>query len=511
MEDCSGLPKRAQSEPAGPFSRLVLTSPITSPQVRVALHKVRNALDVVRHREQVEGAQRRPARSRARRRTPRRAPAPPGRRRRRRPPAGPARRSAATTSPLGARSAAGRGRRGRRGPIDAAASARSTRSGRPARPGAGRRGSPPRVVDGGAVGLDGDDVTGQPDAPRPGTARTARRRRRGRATRSPGCGSSPVEHRGDQRVGGAGVHLPEAGAGHLPAAAGGLLGEHLRPVGVRRPVGRRDQPQLLAGRGDDRLDPGGVGPLGVGHSGRPGCAIRQSSTGTTSWERCLRRPGAADGRDRPLHPGAPAAARRRRRSRPTASTVTSTSSPASRDSCSRTTAALSARWAGRATCWKSQPPQASGPGERAGRRDPVGGGLEHLDGVGAQEPVALAALGDLDDDPLPGQRVPHEDHDGPLGGRATTQCPPCATGPTLDLEPLPDPGPAAGLRRAGTAAPPGSTHVPVAVLRPGRRRRPRRGARRRRAPGRAPASPRSLGDLRGAQLVGHRGDHHARA
>src|SRR3712207_9086512 len=55
---------------------------------------------------------------------------------------------------------------------------------------------------------------------------------------------------------------------------------------------------------------------------------------------------------------------------------------------------------------------APGPAVRAGPRHPVGRGLEHLDGVGAAEP-GLAVLGDPDDDPFPGQRVPHE-HDTTL-------------------------------------------------------------------------------------------------
>jgi hypothetical protein len=36
--------------------------------------------------------------------------------------------------------------------------------------------------------------------------------------------------------------------------------------------------------------------------------------------------------------------------------------------------------------------------------------LEHLDAVGADEPLALAGLGDLRGDSLTGQRVPDEDH-----------------------------------------------------------------------------------------------------
>ncbi len=58
VEACSGLPKRAQSEPDAPFSRLALTSPITSPQARVALHKVRNALHMRSHREDADGPER---------------------------------------------------------------------------------------------------------------------------------------------------------------------------------------------------------------------------------------------------------------------------------------------------------------------------------------------------------------------------------------------------------------------------------------------------------------------
>ncbi len=49
-------------------------------------------------------------------------------------------------------------------------------------------------------------------------------------------------------------------------------------------------------------------------------------------------------------------------------------------------------------------------GEPARRLDAVRRGLQHLHGVTAPEPVALGALGDLDDHALAGQRVPDE-HD----------------------------------------------------------------------------------------------------
>ena len=54
---------------------------------------------------------------------------------------------------------------------------------------------------------------------------------------------------------------------------------------------------------------------------------------------------------------------------------------------------------------------APGTRERAGWLHPVGRRLQHLDRVGTQEPVALVALGDLDDHPLAGQRVPDEHDD----------------------------------------------------------------------------------------------------
>ena len=55
-------------------------------------------------------------------------------------------------------------------------------------------------------------------------------------------------------------------------------------------------------------------------------------------------------------------------------------------------------------------PAQSRPGDRARRRHPVGGGRQHVDGVGPPELVAVRPLGDHDLDPFPGDRVPHEDH-----------------------------------------------------------------------------------------------------
>jgi len=106
-----------------------------------------------------------------------------------------------------------------------------------------------------------------------------------------------------------------------------------------------------------------------------------------------------------------------------------------------------------------------GAGVRARRRHPVGRGLPHLDGVSTPEPVAVAALGDLDDHPLPRQRVADEHHPT-LGARHGV--PAVGDRTDLDLEPLPDPRAAAGLpgpRLAGRATRPGR-HRPTCWPRP---------------------------------------------
>jgi hypothetical protein len=60
---------------------------------------------------------------------------------------------------------------------------------------------------------------------------------------------------------------------------------------------------------------------------------------------------------------------------------------------------------------------AAGRGVRAGGRDPLRRRLEHLDGVRAPEAVAVGPLGDLEDDALPRDRVPDEDHPRPVRRR----------------------------------------------------------------------------------------------
>ena len=81
-------------------------------------------------------------------------------------------------------------------------------------------------------------------------------------------------------------------------------------------------------------------------------------------------------------------------------------------------------------------------GEAARRFDPVGGGRQHLDRVAAPEAVALGAVRDLDDDPLPRQGVPHEHHSLLVGDPGDAVAP-VRDRPDLDLEPLADKRPAA--------------------------------------------------------------------
>ena len=119
----------------------------------------------------------------------------------------------------------------------------------------------------------------------------------------------------------------------------------------------------------------------------PGCAMRQSSTGTISRERCRRSPARPDAstanstrvrqRSRPRRPG-PAARRRRLE-------------PGDPRNCSRTTAALSARCA-RGRVLEVAPTAEAGAGIRARRRDPARSGLEHLDGVGRARTSRRRAL-----------------------------------------------------------------------------------------------------------------------
>ena len=230
----------------------------------------------------------------------------------------------------------------------------------------------------------------------------------------------------------------------------------------------------------------------------------QSSTGSTSWLRCARRPArpspSTASRTRCRQPQQPAGqllddgsgvdlARRPRRA-----------AAAARGR----TAALSSRCSAPSACCQSQPPQPPGPGPRARRLDPVGRRDEHRDRVGAAEGAA-AVLGDDRAHPLARQRVPDEAPTRP--SCRATQCPPCATAPTSRSSTRSvqsSTGPAAaggGAHDRGRPAPAGASWGgaapavrPSAGRGPGRRTAPRagrRGARARTPGGTRRPSPRS--------------------
>ena len=148
----------------------------------------------------------------------------------------------------------------------------------------------------------------------------------------------------------------------------------------------------------------------------PGAAIMQWSTGSTSWERCRRRPGAALGVDGVLDAGAPGrdlalgdlvAGRGLDGAVPAGLLGGEAGEPG--ELFGDDGDLQPALGAGRDVLPVAAAAPA-GAGEGAGRLDAVLGGGQHLDGVGAQEAGVLLALGDLGDDPLAGERVPDEEH-----------------------------------------------------------------------------------------------------
>ena len=92
------------------------------------------------------------------------------------------------------------------------------------------------------------------------------------------------------------------------------------------------------------------------------------------------------------------------------------------------------------------------PGVGARWLDPVGGGYVDADGVAAPEPVAVGALGDLDDDPLARQGVAHEHDAGLRLGEPGDAVPAVGDGTHLDLEALPHPRAPAGATGTVVAA-----------------------------------------------------------
>ena len=206
----------------------------------------------------------------------------------------------------------------------------------------------------------------------------------------------------------------------------------------------------------------------------------------------LAHPAAAVGQRRRSAAGSASAGRPRRRGPPRPSTSERRGRPAGTAARGRPSA-FSSRCAGERRRAGSRSRRSSpGPAYGHGAATRSGDGLEHLDRVAAPEPVALGALGDLDDHPLPRQRVPDEDDPGlGLAVEPDDAVPAVRDRADLGLEPLADPRPAPGALpwprawRAGrlTAGPAGRCGC-------GRRRC--RGAGRPGAPGR-PRAPRARG------------------
>ena len=204
--------------------------------------------------------------------------------------------------------------------------------------------------------------------------------------------------------------------------------------GPRSPSGRRGAPRPR-GVTAIRASPGSL-PVTTSSSDTPGhlaarapvaatvgAATGQSSTRSSSCERCLRKPTA---------PSSSAASRTRvRQCSPPASpstgcTATVRSMPATRASCSATRKALSRRCAPCSTCWKSQPPHRPGPawGHGGGMRSTEAVKISTASARRKEEVVAVTRAITRS----PGREW-RTKTTRPSGARAT-QPPPAATAPT---------------------------------------------------------------------------------
>ena len=265
---------------------------------------------------------------------------------------------------------------------------------------------------------------------------------------------------------------PPAGRRRRPRArrSGGPAGRRRQ-----RPTGRS-----LTARPRPRPRPASAGRRRPRPRPRPS-AIGQSSTGTTSCERCRRRPVRPAGRPRTAarerQPQRPAGQRLhgdggRRAARP--------AGPAAR----RTTAALSARCASGVTCCQSQPPHRPGPVCGQGGSTRSGDGVQHPDRVGPAEARRR------------GPRSPARRTRSPGSACRTnttrpscraTQCPPCATGPTVTSNSRPSQS-----QRAGRAVPARPRRAAAESGSPSARAVAHQGSRPRR-PGPRTAGPRCRG------------------
>src|SRR3954468_6875795 len=200
----------------------------------------------------------------------------------------------------------------------------------------------------------------------------------------------------------------------------------------------------------------------------------------TSCERCRRSPGS------PARSTANRARDRQRSGPPgSASTVTGTSRCASRDSCSRTTSALSASWPSWLTCCQSQPPHFPGPLYGQGRSIRSGAACSTSTASARQNRACRSSVTSTTTR-SPGSAC--RTNTTRPSCRAT-QCPPCATGPTVTWNRRPSqPRPRSAIR--GLLHLVGQPAAQVAGSRP-------------------VAVELVVPVQRALQLPGHAGDHHA--
>ena len=476
-----------------------------------------DALDVVGHREQVEGAQARPASSRG----PAEGADVAGQRGRVAGDVGdrPRRRAATSASTTGAPGAGPRrveARPGRTGRPRAGAATRSTRPGMQPDGRAGRAGCGGRRARRRASASTASTRPPVAEVGRPARRRTARPRRTGRAGAPPAAAAARSRTASTSASAAPGCTCQKPGAVHPPVGARRACSAHP----VDRPAATRRRPATT-----------GVARVADGR-GRPATLVRRPATRPVrappvaerrrGWaigqrvQRARRRASGAGaarpavGVDGEPHPGAPAEARRRRRAPASRLGLDlGTSSPASRRSCSRDDAALSARWAGEVDVLPVAPAAAARAGVRAAAPAP---GRATARAPRPRRPRrnrdAVAALGDRGHAPArpaarAGRRRPGP-RAGPRSGRRGRPRRPRAR---------PSTGPSTRQRLAGvwTSTAPPARSAPAAAG----RRRPV-SARRSRLTRRDAATdgPVALGRhaaprRAGLQLPRHAGHHHA--
>ena len=344
------------------------------------------------------------------------------------------------------------------------------------------------------VGLDRQDRARRADRVGEGARRTGRRRRTGRAPAPPRRGRELLQDGGDEaspRRRGAPARNPARTAGTRPTSSRvSTRCTHVaRATPCRAGTGIDRRRRAPSAPGVDHVDRVGVpATRALEHAGgrrRASVAIEAASTGMTSCAVVPAQPGPARGVDGELDPGAPAQAggRRRAPARPRTSTV----EPGQPVQLLGDHGGLELALVVQVDVLPVAAAAAAGPGERARRGDPVRGRLEHLDGVAAQEPVALPAVGDPRPGPArPAARAGRRPPGRRAGRRSGRRARPCRSQPR---RPVPTSDCSRGAVGACAAARAAARLARAAPIRPSGRR--------------AGASA-ALGR---AQLPRHAGDH----